>query len=654
MMSMRTFAAHAALIAGLTAAGWVAAAENTPAENKETKLIAVLQSNAAPQDKAITCKQLAICGTKAAVPALAALLSDEKLASWARIGLEAIPDPACDDALRAALDKLQGKLLIGVINSIGMRHDEKAVEWLSQRLKDADPELASASAAALGRIGGEPSAKALEKALAGASAATLPAVCEGLLRCADGFITQGKPDRAVKLCKQLNGASIPRHIRMEAMRTVIVAKQESGIPLLIEQLKSDDAGMVAVALGLAHEMPGTKLTQALNKEVVKLPPAKQVYVIDALGGRNDKSVVTTLLALTKNSSTNVCIAAIGALTRLVDASALPQLVEIAVAPDSELARAAQSAIVGFPAADADLTVAAMLTSPDARVRAIGANVISRRSIISAVSAVAKAALDDSDPAVRVACIQALRELGSLTDLPVLVDLLLKNRSAEESQAAEKAIATLCKRQSDMGACSEKLIAGLASAQPAQKCALLRILRSVGDSGSLKAIRAAMSDANKDVQDEATRLVCDWGTVDAAPDLLALARTSPNATYKLLALRGYLRVSGDSSVSAAQRLSMCKDAAALAERDEEKKILLGVLDSAGDAESLLLATPHLDNAAIKGEACLAAVAICERLVKDRPEVVLPVMEKVLKTSQDEKLTARAKKVLEDAKAKMPAK
>ena len=151
-----------------------AAADTPPAESQEAKLIAVLQSNAAPQEKAITCKRLAICGTKAAVPALAALLADEQLASWARIGLEAIPDPAVDAALRDAAGKLQGKLQIGVINSIGKRRDAKAVAWLSQKLKDADPALVSAAAAALGRIGGEPAAQALGQALAGASAATLP------------------------------------------------------------------------------------------------------------------------------------------------------------------------------------------------------------------------------------------------------------------------------------------------------------------------------------------------------------------------------------------------------------------------------------------------------------------------------------------------
>ena len=50
---------------------------------KERALIEVLQSAAPPQDKAITCKHLAIYGGKDAIPALAPLLSDEELASWA-------------------------------------------------------------------------------------------------------------------------------------------------------------------------------------------------------------------------------------------------------------------------------------------------------------------------------------------------------------------------------------------------------------------------------------------------------------------------------------------------------------------------------------------------------------------------------------------
>jgi hypothetical protein len=322
---------------------------------------------------------------------------------------------------------------------------------------------------------------------------------------------------------------------------------------------------------------------------------------------------------------------------------------MSVAPDSEVVKAAQTAIVKFPALEADATCIAMLTSQDARARIIGVDIISRRATYSAMPAVTKVAREDADPAVRVGCINTLRELGGLADLAALVDILVKNKSAEEAQSAEKALATICGRQTDRAACAGLLIAGLTPAQPGQKCALLRLLRSVVDSKSLQAIRAAMTDANKEVQETATRLICDWSTVEVAADLLALAKTSPNPTYKLLALRGYIRVSGDKSVTADQRLAMCKEAAAMVQRDEERKLLLGVLGGAGDAESLAMAAAHLDNAALKDEACLAAVAIAERLVKNKPDAVVSVMRKIPTVSQDGKLAARANEVLKQAKA-----
>ena len=66
------------------------------------------------------------------VPALAGLLSDQELAHYARFGLEPLPDPSVDAALRTALGDLDGGLLVGVINTIGMRQDEEAVDALKQ------------------------------------------------------------------------------------------------------------------------------------------------------------------------------------------------------------------------------------------------------------------------------------------------------------------------------------------------------------------------------------------------------------------------------------------------------------------------------------------------------------------------------------------
>ena len=155
-------------------------ATRAPRREKELKLISVLQSDAPAAEKAITCKRLAVYGTQEAVPALAPLLADEELSSWARIALEAIPGPAADAALRDAMGKVQGRLLVGVINSIGVRRDAQAVSGLAEKLKDADADVASAAAVALGCIGGDQAAGVLEQSLAKRPPAVRPAVAEGL------------------------------------------------------------------------------------------------------------------------------------------------------------------------------------------------------------------------------------------------------------------------------------------------------------------------------------------------------------------------------------------------------------------------------------------------------------------------------------------
>src|SRR4051812_11973327 len=110
----------------------------------QAELIAVLRSDAPEAEKAMVCKELSLYGSSEAIPELAKLLANERLSSWARIPLEAMPGSAADEALRTAAGQLQGRLLVGVINSIGVRRDAAAVDLLSSRLADKDAEVASA------------------------------------------------------------------------------------------------------------------------------------------------------------------------------------------------------------------------------------------------------------------------------------------------------------------------------------------------------------------------------------------------------------------------------------------------------------------------------------------------------------------------------
>src|SRR5687767_1189675 len=147
---------------------------------KEKELLAVLRSDAAPAEKAIACKKLAIDGSGSAAADLAKLLPDPQLSSWARIALEAIPGKEADEALRAAAETLEGNVLVGTLNSIGVRRDAGAVEILSKRLQDKDADVASAAAVALGRIGNEAATKPLRDSLADAPPKVRSAIAEGL------------------------------------------------------------------------------------------------------------------------------------------------------------------------------------------------------------------------------------------------------------------------------------------------------------------------------------------------------------------------------------------------------------------------------------------------------------------------------------------
>lgn len=213
-----SFSAVAALLLAAAPCSFGQKAQGTSKE-QEAKLIAVLsKADASRKAKADACRELGRVGTHEAVAPLAALLGDEELSHMARYGLEPIPDPAVDAAFRDALAKLKGRLLVGVIGSIGVRKDPRAVEALAAKLGDGDAEVAQAAARALGRIGNLEAVAALEKALASAPEANRLALAEGLFRSADVLRTQGQRHEASAIYEKLREAKVPDYVREGAKR----------------------------------------------------------------------------------------------------------------------------------------------------------------------------------------------------------------------------------------------------------------------------------------------------------------------------------------------------------------------------------------------------------------------------------------------------
>jgi HEAT repeat protein len=629
-------------------ANLVTASYGKPAERKElaARLAGVLKSAAPRGAKDCACRQLSIIGTADEVPALAGLLTDENLSHMARYALERIPGPAADEAIRQALAKVKGKLLVGMINSLGNRRVTGAADGLAKLVSDADPAVAQAAAAALGKIG--PAAcSPLEQALDRAPATVRPVVAQALVLCAEGLVAQGQRDQAAALYDRLVKTDV-KSVRIAAARGAVLARQAAGVPILMTQLKGSDPDLFRAAMVLVREMPGAEITKALAGELAALPAEKQVLLLDAMADRGDRAGTSAVLALTQAGDSKVRVAAIRALTKLGNASAVPALLDLATGGDAEVAQAAAASLASLSGKDVDAAVQALLDRPDAKARRVAIDVLGQRRVVTAAPALLKAAADP-DESVRLAAAKALGETATQGDLPGVVELIVRAKAGNELAAIEAALASACARVPDREACAAIVAPAIAKADAEARSALLRIMGGLGGSKALDAVRTAVKDGAENVRETAIRVLAKWSDPAATGDLAALAKASQNKTHKILALQGYIRLIGQGTQPVDQKLAQCKDALGLAERDEEKKLVLGVLGGVPSVEALTVVVPFLANPAAKDEAAAAAVAIGEKTAGSHAAQTADAMKKVLAATTNADLQKKAKEVLQRAKA-----
>jgi len=136
----------------------------------------------------------------------------------------------------------------------------------------------------------------------------------------------------------------------------------------------------------------------------------------------------------------------------------------------------------------------------------------------------------------------------------------------------------------------------------------------------------------------------WKTTDAAPDLLKLAKTASNEAQKTAALRGYINLIRDENLTVSEKLRMCRQAAELIRRNQEKMLLLGVLGTVPSVEALTMATSHLDDSATRDAAGFAVVAISEKIAQQNPDEVKEALNRVLNATSNNDVTRRARAVL----------
>jgi len=607
----------------------------------ETALIGILASNASRGAKDVACRKLSRIGTDDCVPVLGALLPDAELSDTARYALERIEGDCAGRALREALPKTIGKQQIGVVNSLGMRCDAASVGAISALLASKDTALVSSALAALGRIGTEGCAGPL-LAFEATAKAPLKGVCaNALLSLAEARQAAGDAATATRIYKQLDAENNPVHVRTGAFRGLVMADPKRGTDRILDVLRSGDPHMAPYVQGLLLQMKGADAVWQLAAGLGTLPADRQIVLLEALAAKGDATAADAVRKAVGHADATVRLAALRALGRLGTSDDVAFLARRTSTGATAEREAASRSLAVMKGKHVNEQIVAEAKASDAALRATLIGCLAERHAREFAHTVGSYLADDN-PAVRLAALDALGELGGPGQVKAVARRL---KDDSERKAAEGTLSRIAARD---GRTTAPLLAeAMKGSDEDARRSLLRALGKAGGKAALETVVRSVQDEAA-LADEAVRVLSGWQNGDAAPHLLDVARTNEKLSRKVLALRGYVRlVSSSKAIKDSDKVRKLSEAMAVAPRVDEKKLVLGACAGIATGSSLSAVLPLIGDKEVGDEACDAAVRIADKLVRKDKTRVRKAMQQVVEKTRSDKIRKSAQKLLEKA-------
>ena len=589
----------------------VAQASKSPERAKPMarRLAAILESPKASREARIfVLRQLWLVAGSEQIPMLAKLLADPELAHMARYVLQPMQDPAVDAALREALGRLDGALLVGVVGTLGRRRDAGALAPLAKLLAHKDPAVAAAAGTALAHLPDPAAAHAVADARQAARGELRARLTEAWLLSAHSLRQVGRKEEAGAVFAALLAKDEAPHVRVAALRgRVATLPGDAAVALLVGHIGGDEPALRTSAVSFLAGMRGPVVASAIAELLPRSAPAAQRAIVDALAARGEKAAAPAVAALAKSSAEpSVRLAAAQALGTLGDASHVPMLAGLAASPEAELRAAARESLRLLPGTEADAAILTHVGKAPEAVRIELVRSLRDRRATALAARIAQVAGEDKSPAVRGECFGVLADLAGGEHLGTLVARMLEEPDAGARGAAERAVLAVARRVDDPAARLQPILHAHARATGAPRATALRVLGRLGGAKALAAVRGDLRHREEPVRDAAVRALAEWPDPSAATDLLALAKAAPAPTHRILALRGAIRAATLPSASPyPDRIRILQQALELATRTDEKRLVLAALATVPHPESLKIARACAADPALEAEAEQAA-------------------------------------------------
>jgi hypothetical protein len=319
---------------------------------------------------------------------------------------------------------------------------------------------------------------------------------------------------------------------------------------------------------------------------------------------------------------------------------VPLMIRLACENAPELGDSAKASLVLLNAKGATEQIVNIAEHGQLPQRLVAVRILSERDIHSAMPVLVKL-LDGPEKKVRSEVLKIINNTGQIEQIPTLIKRL---EVASDRDAAEDAIKAICGR-SDKSVCEKMILPVIEQASnPAMRAPLLRTLHRIGSPGAFSILLKARSDADEDIRDAAIRTLADWPDLTAEATLLEIAKTNNNSNYSLLALRGYLRLASDKNLNAEQRLAMYTQAMALANRPEEKRLMIPNLAEIETIKSLQLLTTCLKDPAVVQEASGPILSMARKLQAKHAAQVMEILKAMKDRITDPKTLQQVENLL----------
>ncbi len=533
----------------------------------EAALIRLLAPETTFEAKRFACNNLAVYGSDAALPALASLLKQDDTVGLACFALGRFPSTKAGDLLRAALTDERAQVRLQLIVSLGLRAEPESVKPLVGLARDVDSNIARAAIRALGAIDAVSASEALAElrrdAVSGVAADDVAAAS---LNVAERLISAGDTNVAVSVCQDLLKKPFSPHVRRGAFGMLVRCDADGGVRRIrsVLDIKTSDAVLVPVAIAKVTVLSGEGVSKEFGGLLSRLASSDQVLLIEALASRGDADARAVIREQVCAADPDVRRAAIGAVGKLEDASA----VEL-------LTRALKAAATPEEVKDVQLAFASL-----------GGG-------------------EKTDKVID----EALRQAGGKDK--VLLISVLSRRSG--SAAVSALLAQAC--------ASDGEVAHAASQ------ALVRIADG-GDSVSLAELQKAIVGGDARVREVALRTLAAWRGEAAWKTLVDIYLKPDNDAHRALALRGLVKnVSEYNAQPDAALIGRYRQLLAGAQSDAERKMVLNTLAGVAHPDALALALQVLQVQGVRAEATQAVERIAQALQKTHPDVSRDALRKL---------------------------